>query len=105
MKTAARITLTLAGITALAAIWQPIGAWWQWAITALLFLLIGAGLAGTADRTTKHDDYEDIPNSITYSSNTPIHLRDGETLSSTGDEVLDEALERRPNYGKRRDER
>ena len=35
--------------TVLLAIWSPVGAWWQWAATAVILLLIGAVLLGTPD--------------------------------------------------------
>lgn len=51
MKTLSRLTLTLAALAVLAAIWSPYGDWWQWAITALLLLLTGAALAGQTTNT------------------------------------------------------
>lgn len=97
MKTAIGWTIhALALVTVILAIWSPVGSWWQWAATAVVLIVVGAMILGSPNRYAEGGE---IPTSV------PVHLRDGETLSSTGDETLDEALERRPNYGKRRDER
>lgn len=45
MKTVSRITLTLAVLSLLAAIW--IGPWWAWLLTALILLFVRAGLSGS----------------------------------------------------------
>lgn len=49
MKTASTILLITSGAAVLAAVWAP-GAWWQWAITALVLLLAGAGTGAAADK-------------------------------------------------------
>lgn len=99
--------LCLAAI--LLAIWVPFGGRGQWIATAVVLLLLGAMLLGSTAKTTYAEGGE-IPNSVTYSSDIPEHLRseegvaqlrDGEVLSGTGDEELDEKLNARPKYGKR----
>lgn len=49
MKTVSTILVTASGLAVLAAVWAP-GDWWQWAITALVLLLAGAGTGGAADK-------------------------------------------------------
>ena len=77
--------LCLASI--LLAIWLPFGGRSQWIATAIVLLLIGAGLLGSPE--SKADRYAEVP------------LRDGEILSSTGDADLDERLNTRPKYGRK----
>lgn len=55
MKYLARITLTAAILSLLAAIWAP-GPWWSWLLTALVLLFVGAGLSGS--------NYPDEPHPI-----------------------------------------
>ena len=76
--------LCLASI--LLAIWLPFGGRSQWIATAIVLLLIGAGLLGSTAKTTYARGGE-IPNSVTYSSDVPEHLR-GEKPG-------------RPTYGKK----
>lgn len=103
MKTAIGWTIhALALVAVILAIWSPVGSWWQWAATAVVLIVVGAMILGSPNRYAEGGE---IPTSVTYSSKVPVHLRDGETLSSTGDEELDAKLNARPNYGKRRDER
>lgn len=72
--------LCLASI--LLAIWLPFGGRGQWIATAIVLLLLGAMLLGSVE---KHDA---VPNSVTYSSDVPEHLRS------------EEGAERRPTYGR-----
>ena len=78
--------LCLASI--LLAIWLPFGGRSQWIATAIVLLLIGAGLLGSVEK-----DGGEVPNSVTYSSDVPEHLR-----SEEGVEQL--RAELRPTYGK-----
>ena len=49
MKHLGRALLTLAALLAVAAVWSPVGAWWQWTITATLALLTAASILGQKD--------------------------------------------------------
>ena len=53
MRHLARLTLTLAVLALLAAIWQPYGPWWAWLLTGVLLLFVGAALGGQA--TPQHE--------------------------------------------------
>ncbi|MGO2362179.1 MAG: hypothetical protein ACTH6N_13755 [Brachybacterium tyrofermentans] len=53
MKTASTVLLIASGAAVLAAVWVP-GAWWQWAITALVLLLAGAGTGGAAAKSVPY---------------------------------------------------
>lgn len=75
------------------AIWVPFGSRGQWIAMAVVLLLVGAMLLGSAEKTTYARGGE-TPNSVTYSSDVPEHLR-----SEDGVEQL--RAERRPTYGKR----
>ena len=77
--------LCLASI--LLSIWLPFGGRGQWIATALVLLLLGSALLGSAEKR------DAVPNSVTYSSDVPEHLR-----SEEGVEQL--RAERRPTYGK-----
>lgn len=45
----------LAALAVIAAIWSPVGAWWQFLATALLLFLAGAMVLGLeAQKTAKH---------------------------------------------------
>lgn len=74
----------LAALALIAAIWSPVGAWWQFLATALILFLAGAMILGLESQKTAKPDhgYQAVP------------FRDGETLSSTGDPDLDHALVR-----------
>lgn len=50
MKTISTVLLIASGATVLLAIWAPVGAWWQWVITALILFLAGAGAGGSATK-------------------------------------------------------
>lgn len=88
MKTASRITLVLGAVAALLAIWQPAGAWWQWALTALLLLLAGAGLSGPAapGKTAPGDE---------------AHERSGE--GTTLEQIDADVAEYKRTYGRKAD--
>lgn len=68
--------------TVLLAIWSPVGAWWQWAATAFVLLLIGAVLLGQPTVPKTYAEGGEIPMSF----------------SGPGAE---EARHPRPKYGKR----
>ena len=53
MRTIGNTLFILAAATTIAAIWSPIGAWWQWLASAILLFLAGAYAYGT---TLGHDD-------------------------------------------------
>lgn len=98
MKTASRITLTLAAVTTLAAIWQPFGGtWWQWAITALVLFLAGAGTGAASDKP-RHpiDEPELLPEHVAR------ELVPNSTLEKiTPDDVTDY---KRREYGRKADQ-
>ena len=48
MKHIGTALFILAAASTTAAIWSPIGAWWQWLATAILLFLAGALAHGTA---------------------------------------------------------
>lgn len=50
MKYLSHLLLTAAAVTLLLAIWQPVGTWWQWSITALVLFLAGAGTGAATDK-------------------------------------------------------
>lgn len=41
----------LALLMVLAAVWSPLGAWWQWLVSAVVVGVIGAGIAGHSPST------------------------------------------------------
>ncbi|MCZ4325695.1 hypothetical protein [Brachybacterium paraconglomeratum] len=82
MKALGSVCHVLAAVAVVAAIWSPVGAWWQFLATALLLFLVGALVLGLqAQKVAAHDLGEQT-----------IPLRDGEVLSSTGDPDLDRAI-------------
>lgn len=64
MKTASTILLIASGAALLAAVWAP-SHWWQWAITAIVLFLAGAGTGASADKR-RHpiDDPELLPEDV-----------------------------------------
>lgn len=76
-------------VSALLAIWSPVGDWWQWLATAVVLLFLGAMLLGTADGYAEGGEVGPPPD-----DDTPIEFR-GIYRSESGD---------RPKYGKRKDE-
>lgn len=81
MKTLGHACITLTPIAALLAIWAPFGAWWQFLLTALVLLIVGAGILG---QKAKPDE--------TPAPNEPVW---GSFTSSAGN---------RPTYGKKADQ-
>lgn len=77
----------------LLAIWEPFGGRGQWIATAVVLLLLGAMLLGSPE--SKAARYAESGEA------TPVPLRGGEILSSTGDTDLDERLNARPKYGRK----
>ncbi len=77
------VALTLAVLGVLAAIWAP-GAWWQWAITAALFLIVGAALQGNADKPAKAP--------LADGGIVAERIHDGQVIRGTGDPDLDKAI-------------
>lgn len=70
--------------------------------TALVLLLIGAVLIGTADIKAKgRAKGGEIPNSVTYSDRVPEHLRDGDSVAGIVHEA--ESYGPRRTYGKKDD--
>lgn len=96
MKTASTILLTAAGLAVLAAVWAP-GTWWQWAITATVLLLAGAGTGAAADKTHHPiDDPELLPEHVAREFVAPSTLE-----RITPDDV--DAYKR--TYGRKADDR
>ena len=75
-------------VSALLAIWSPVGDWWQWLATAVVLLFLGAMLLGTAD------GYAEGGEVGPPQDDTPIEFRG---LYRSEDSS-------RPTYGKRKDE-
>lgn len=80
MKLASTLCLAAASACALAAIWSPWGHWWQYAITALILALVGAGISGKR----KPDDIE-------------VHLHQMHEM--TPEELAEELGAREPSAG------
>lgn len=91
MKHLSRATLTLAGLSALAAIWAP-GDWWAWLLTALLFLLAGAGFGASADKP--HDTSDETGRS------TGPHVRFTTGESTTLEQIDQDVTDYKRTYGK-----
>lgn len=82
MRIASFTTLTLTAAATLLAIWSPIGTWWQWAITAFVLLLIGAGLGGASAQDTEHEQPADKAGSYNH-----VHVKGN---GYTADEIVAE---------------
>lgn len=61
MKTISTILLIASGSAVLLAIWQPVGTWWQWAITAVVLLLAAAGTGGAAGKAQTYAQGGEVP--------------------------------------------
>lgn len=101
MKTLGRLCHVLAAIALVAAIWSPVGTWWQFLATALILFLAGAMILGQeSQRTATYSQGETIP-----PPDTATPLRSGEVLNGTGSPALDAKLNHlpntRPSYGKK----
>lgn len=82
MKALGSTCHVLAAAAVIAAIWSPVGSWWQFLATALVLFLPGAMILGLqAQKVPARDLGEQT-----------IPLRDGEVLSSTVDPDLDRAI-------------
>ncbi|MGO2311688.1 MAG: hypothetical protein ACTH6A_06660 [Brachybacterium tyrofermentans] len=101
MKILGSICHVLAAIALVAAIWSPVGAWWQFLATALILFLAGAIILGQeSQRAARYAHGGEIPQ-----PNTATPFRSGEVLNGTGNPELDEKLNHlpntRPSYGKK----
>lgn len=101
MKILGSICHVLAAIALVAAIWSPVGAWWQFLATALILFLVGAIILGQeSQRAARYAHGGEIPQ-----PNTATPLRSGEVLNGTGNPEFDETLNHlpntRPSYGKK----
>lgn len=96
MKHLSHVLLTAAGAAVLAAVWAP-GAWWQWAITALVLLLAGAGTGAASDKPYHPiDGPELLPEHIAREFVPPSTLE-----KITPDDVIDY---KRREYGRKADD-
>ena len=74
MKALGSTCHVLAAVAVVAAIWSPVGAWWQFLATALILFLAGALVLGReAQKATEHERKDHA-----------IPLRDGEFRSDAG---------------------
>lgn len=92
MKHLSRIILTLAAVCVLLSIWTPVGTWWQWAITALLFLLAGAGFGASANKP------RDTSDETGRSTGPHVHFDTGE--STTLERIDQDVTDYKRTYGK-----
>lgn len=100
MKILGSICHVLAAIALVAAIWSPVGAWWQFLATALVLFLAGAIILGQeSQRAARYAHGGEIP------QDHAAPLRSGEVLNGTGSPELDDKLNHlpntRPSYGKK----
>lgn len=101
MKILGSICHVLAAIALVAAIWSPVGAWWQFLATALILFLAGAIILGQeSQRAARYAHDGEIPQ-----DHAAAPLRSGEVLNGTGNPELDSELNQRPStrpsYGKK----
>lgn len=95
----------LAAVALVAAIWSPVGAWWQFLATALVLFLAGAIILGQeSQRAARYAHGGEIPQDHA-APDTATPLRSGEVLNGTGSPTLDDKLNHlpntRPSYGKK----
>lgn len=82
MKFLGRTCHVLAALAVVAAIWSPVGAWWQFLATALLLFLAGAMVLGLESQKATELERKDHA----------IPLRDGELRSDASNTDVDRAI-------------